>query len=65
MTTNDTAYTITLTETELSMLVEATNIMHFRYNKPNMTEAAHKGAQKYADLCAKLYGELLKQTEKA
>ena len=48
-------YTITLTREEMDMLVNATNIMHLRYKRPEMTEATQKGAQKYADLCTKLY----------
>ena len=52
-------YTITLTEKEMGMLIEAANIMHIRYNRPEMTEAARKGAQDYADLCAKLYYKML------
>ena len=53
---NEIEYTITLTQDEIDMLVTATNIMHLRYKRPEMTEAAQKGAQDYADLCAKLYG---------
>lgn len=48
-------YTITLTDAELSMLIEAANIMHFRYLRPEMTKEAKKFAQEYAILCGKLY----------
>ena len=52
-------YTITLTEKEISMLVEASNIMHIRYSRPGVTENAKKGAQAYADLCTKLYRKMV------
>lgn len=52
-------YTITLTEKEMGMLINATNDMHHKYKRPEMTEAARKGAQDYADLCAKLYYKML------
>lgn len=54
-------YTITITEKEMGMLIEVANIMHIRYNRPEMTEVARKGAQAYADLCAKLYYKMMDQ----
>lgn len=54
-------FTVTLTREEMELLVNATNIMHLRYKRPEMTEAAHKGAQNYADLCAKLYYKMVEQ----
>lgn len=54
-------YTITLTEKEIGMLIEAANIMHIRYSRPGMTEGAKKGAQEYADLCSKLYYKMMDQ----
>lgn len=54
-------YTVTLTERELGMLINATNDAHHKYKRPEMTEAAQKGAQEYADLCAKLYYAMVKQ----
>lgn len=54
-------YTITLTQHEMDMLINATNIMHIRYKRPEMYESAHKGAQKYADLCSKLYYKMMDQ----
>lgn len=65
MTKNDKMYTVTLTEKEIGMLIEATNIMHIRYSRPEMTEAAQKGARAYADLCTKLYREMLDGDEEA
>lgn len=61
MTKNDEMYTITLTEKELGMLIEAANIMHIRYMRPGMTEAAKKSAPEYADLCNKLYRTIIEQ----
>lgn len=55
------AYTVTLTREEMEMLVNAANIMHIRYSRPGMTEAAKKGAQEYADLCLKLYYKMMDQ----
>lgn len=52
-------YTITLTEKEIGMLINATNDMYHKYKRPEMTEAAQKGAQAYADLCAKLYYKMM------
>lgn len=57
-------YTVTLTRDEMDMLVNATNIMHIRYKRPGMTEKAQKGAQAYADLCAKLYYEMVEHDNK-
>ena len=54
-------YTITLTEEEMGMLINATDVMHIRYKRPEMTEATRKGAQAYADLCAKLYYKMMEQ----
>lgn len=54
-------YTITLTEKEMGMLITATNDLHHKYKRPEMTEAARKGAQDYADLCAKLYYKMMEQ----
>ena len=54
-------YTITLTEKEIGMLIEAANIMHIRYKRPGMTKAAQKSAQAYADLCSKLYYTMMDQ----
>ncbi len=54
-------YTLTLTSVEMDLLINATNVMHIRYNRPEMTEAAKKGAQEYADLCAKLYYNMMDQ----
>lgn len=59
---NDT-FTVTLTRAELEMLVSATNIMHIRYNRPEVTEAARKTAQEYADLCHKLYMTMIQQDD--
>ena len=56
-----TTYTITLTREEMELLVNATNIMHLRYKRPEMNEATQKGAQDYADLCAKLYYAMVEQ----
>ena len=61
MTKNDKTYSLTLTEKEIGMLIEAANIMHIRYKRPEMTEAARKGAQEYADMCAKLYYTMMDQ----
>ena len=63
MKNTDAKYTVTLTEIEIGMLVEATNIMHIRYKRPGVTEAAQKGAQAYADLCSKLYYCMIEQQE--
>ena len=57
-------YTVTLTRNEMDMLVEATNIMHIRYSRPGMTEAAKKGAQEYADLCSQLYQTMIEQDDR-
>lgn len=54
-------YTVSLTEKEIGMLIEATNIMHIRHSRPGMTEGAKKGAQEYADLCSKLYYKMINQ----
>lgn len=54
-------FTVTLTREEMELLVNATNIMHLRYKRPEMTEAAQKGAQEYADLCTKLYYAMVEQ----
>lgn len=54
-------YTLTLTEKEMGLLIEAANIMHIRYSRPGMTEKARNGAQAYSDLCAKLYNKMLDQ----
>ena len=54
-------YLVTLSEKEIGMLIEAANVMHIRYSRPEMTEAAQKGAQAYADLCAKLYYKMMDQ----
>lgn len=48
-------YTITLTEAEMNLLINATHVTSLKYKRPEMTEAAQKGAQEYADLCTKLY----------
>lgn len=65
MKNTDKKYTVTLNEIEMGMLIEAANIMHIRYKRPEMTEAARKGAQAYGDLCAKLYYEMLYRDEEA
>ena len=56
-------YAITLTQEEMDMLINATNIMHLRYQRPEMNEAARKGAKRYGDLCEKLYYEQLRQLD--
>ena len=56
-------YTITLTQEEMDMLINATNLAHLRYQRPEMNEAARKGAKRYGDLCAKLYYEQIKQMD--
>ena len=58
-------YTITITRSEMELLINATNVTHLKYKRPEMTEAARIGAQEYADLCAKLYYKMLEQDEKA
>lgn len=56
-------YTVTLTEKEIGMLIEATNIMHIRYSRPGMTEKVKNGARAYAGLCEKLYRTMIGQEE--
>ena len=57
-------YTLTLTSVEMDLLINATNVMHIRYNRPEMSEATRKGAQAYADLCTKLYYKMMDQDMK-
>lgn len=56
-------YTVTLSEYEMNLLINATHVTSIKYKRPEMTEAAKKGAQEYADLCTKLYYMLLKEKE--
>lgn len=48
-------YTVTLTRAEMDLLINATHVTSLKYKRPEMTEAAQKSAQDYADICAKLY----------
>lgn len=54
-------YTITLTRDEMELLINATHVTSIKYKRPEMTEAAQKGAQGYADLCTKLYYMMVEQ----
>lgn len=56
-------YTITLTQEEMGMLINATNLTHLHYQRPEMNESARKGAKHYGDLCARLYYEQIAQMD--
>lgn len=56
-------YTITLSQHDMDMLINATNIMHMRYKRPEMTESAQKAADAYGELCSRLYYEQLRQLD--
>lgn len=56
-------YNITLTQKEMDMLINATNIMHLRYKRPEMTESTRKAADSYGELCSRLYYEQLRQLD--
>lgn len=54
-------YTVTLTRYEMDLLINATNVTSIKYRRPEMTDKAKKGAQDYADLCAKLYHMMMEK----
>lgn len=56
-------YTITLTQEEIEMLINATNVVHLKYMEPDKTEATRKHAKDYGNLCSKLYYSMLKQED--
>lgn len=58
-------YTITLSQHDMDMLINATNIMHLRYKRPEMTEPTRKAADDYAELCSRLYCEQIRQLDEA
>lgn len=55
--------TITLTQEEIEMLINAANITHLKYMEPDKTEATRKHAKDYGNLCSKLYYSMLEQMD--
>lgn len=55
--------TITLTQEEIEMLINAANITHLKYMEPDKTEATRKHAKDYGNLCSKLYYSMLDQMD--
>lgn len=58
-------YAIKVSQDEIDMLINATNIMHLRKMQPEMTEATRKHAKDYGDLCSKLYYTMMQQLDKS
>lgn len=56
-------YTITLTQEEIEMLINAANITHLKYMEPDKTEATKKHAKDYGNLCSRLYYIMLEQMD--
>ena len=56
-------YTITLTQDEIEMLINATNLTHLKYMEPDKTEATRKRAKDYGNLCSKLYYDAITQMD--
>lgn len=56
-------YMLTISRSELEMLINATQCTAIKYARPEMTEAARKAAKDYNELCSKLYYTMLEQDD--
>lgn len=54
-------YTITLTEKEFGMLINATDLISKKYRQPCMTERTQEFSKEYGNLCTKLYNTMIHQ----